>query len=312
MPSPTPSVYFVLGTPGSGRRGIVRDLIENGLAATDRAVVLLAGGEAADPADARLAALRNVEIRRWRWDGETLPEIDLPVGATTFFLSDAFSSPIDQLEALKPWLASQGLALARIFTVVDCQLAEKQPVLRQWFDACIHFSDVVFLTRREGVANKWLSDFVRHYKDEFYPCHFVQVKAKGDLPTPLVWLDPVARRVSQYFHPSRRQGWDLKFNALVDAGKQIVVSADKSPSDLNGLEDRLRTRLGCGIVADIHATTFELRLSILVAKANAAVVKAASVAAVAKAVSAAPTAMVAAVKAVVAAAATDRWRPHGR
>ncbi|WP_408904315.1 chromosomal replication initiator protein DnaA [Neoroseomonas soli] len=60
------------------------------------------------------------------------------------------------------------------------------------------------------------------------------------------------------------------FNALVDAGKQIVVSADKSPSDLNGLEDRLRTRLGCGMVADIHATTYELRLSILQAKAAAA------------------------------------------
>ena len=60
------------------------------------------------------------------------------------------------------------------------------------------------------------------------------------------------------------------FNALVDAGKQIVVSADKSPSDLNGLEDRLRTRLGCGMVADIHATTYELRLSILQAKAASA------------------------------------------
>lgn len=60
------------------------------------------------------------------------------------------------------------------------------------------------------------------------------------------------------------------FNALIDAGKQIVISADKSPSDLNGLEDRLRTRLGCGMVADIHATTFELRLSILQAKAAAA------------------------------------------
>ncbi|PZW37713.1 chromosomal replication initiator protein [Humitalea rosea] len=57
------------------------------------------------------------------------------------------------------------------------------------------------------------------------------------------------------------------FNALVDAGKQIVVSADKSPSDLSGLEDRLRTRLGCGMVADIHATTYELRVSILQAKA---------------------------------------------
>jgi len=59
------------------------------------------------------------------------------------------------------------------------------------------------------------------------------------------------------------------FNALVDAGRQIVVSADKSPSDLSGLEDRLRTRLGCGMVADIHATTFELRISILESKALA-------------------------------------------
>jgi chromosomal replication initiator protein len=57
------------------------------------------------------------------------------------------------------------------------------------------------------------------------------------------------------------------FNALVDAGKQIVVSSDKSPSDLSGLEDRVRTRLGCGMVADLHATTFELRMSILAAKA---------------------------------------------
>lgn len=60
------------------------------------------------------------------------------------------------------------------------------------------------------------------------------------------------------------------FNELVDAGKQIVVSSDKPPSDLAGIEDRLRTRLGCGMVADLHATTYELRLSILQAKANAA------------------------------------------
>ena len=56
------------------------------------------------------------------------------------------------------------------------------------------------------------------------------------------------------------------FNALVDVGKQIVVSADKSPSDLSGIDDRLRTRLGYGMVADLHATTFELRISILEAK----------------------------------------------
>jgi len=58
------------------------------------------------------------------------------------------------------------------------------------------------------------------------------------------------------------------FNALVDQGRQIVISADKSPSDLEGLEERLRSRLNCGLVADIHATTYELRLGILQQKAE--------------------------------------------
>ncbi len=58
------------------------------------------------------------------------------------------------------------------------------------------------------------------------------------------------------------------FNALVDQGKQIIITADKSPSELQGMEERLRSRLGCGLVADIHATTYELRLGIIAAKAE--------------------------------------------
>jgi chromosomal replication initiator protein len=58
------------------------------------------------------------------------------------------------------------------------------------------------------------------------------------------------------------------FNALVDQNHQVVISADKSPSDLEGLEERLRSRLGWGLVADIHPTTYELRLGILEAKAE--------------------------------------------
>jgi len=192
-------VYFVLGTPGSGRRAIVRDLIENGLAAEDKALVLLAGSETVDPADEKLAALGNTEVRRWTWQKTALPPVELAAGTTVFFLADSRVSQIDQLEALKPWLMAHGAELARIFCVTDCQLAEKNPALRQWFDACIHFADVVFLTRREGLANKWLSDFIKHYTHERFPCHFVQVKTKGDLATPLVWLDPTPRRVAQYF-----------------------------------------------------------------------------------------------------------------
>ena len=60
------------------------------------------------------------------------------------------------------------------------------------------------------------------------------------------------------------------FNALVDQNRQVVISADKSPSDLEGMEERLRSRLGWGLVADIHPTTYELRLGILQAKAETA------------------------------------------
>ena len=58
------------------------------------------------------------------------------------------------------------------------------------------------------------------------------------------------------------------FNALVDQNRQVVISADKSPSDLEGLEERLRSRLGWGLVADLHPTTYELRLGILQSKAE--------------------------------------------
>src|SRR5271170_3415054 len=59
------------------------------------------------------------------------------------------------------------------------------------------------------------------------------------------------------------------FNALVDRNRQVIISADKSPSDLEGMEERLKSRLGWGLVADIHPSTYELRLGILHAKADA-------------------------------------------
>ena len=63
------------------------------------------------------------------------------------------------------------------------------------------------------------------------------------------------------------------FNALVDKNHQVIVSADKSPSDLENMEERLKSRLGWGLVADIHPTTYELRLGILQAKSAALGVK---------------------------------------
>lgn len=56
------------------------------------------------------------------------------------------------------------------------------------------------------------------------------------------------------------------FNALVDNNRQIVISCDRSPSDLEGIEERIRSRLGWGLVIDVHSTTYELRLGILESK----------------------------------------------
>ena len=58
------------------------------------------------------------------------------------------------------------------------------------------------------------------------------------------------------------------FNALIDQNKQIIISADKSPNELDGIQERLKSRLGWGLVADIHPTNYELRLGILRAKAD--------------------------------------------
>jgi len=60
------------------------------------------------------------------------------------------------------------------------------------------------------------------------------------------------------------------FNALVDNRCQVVITADRSPTDLEGIEERIISRLGWGLVADIHPTDYELRLGILQSKAEQA------------------------------------------
>ncbi len=56
------------------------------------------------------------------------------------------------------------------------------------------------------------------------------------------------------------------FNTLITENKQVILSADKAPVDIEGLEERIKSRLQSGLVVDVHPADYELRLGILQSK----------------------------------------------
>lgn len=212
-----PQVYLILGAAGSGRREVVADLIEGGLG--DGAVVqsLLAAGETAGAADARLGTLT-----RWDWADGRIAAPEPAAGATVFFFADGRRNPIDQIEAFQAWLVGAGGELARILCVVHCGLAAQHPPLLAWYDACIHFADVVLFNRRDGVANKWYSDFRAHYAAQFLPCLFEVVK-DGRVANPALILEPQARRLSHFF--DAEQDWEVEGGEDEQAEGEVEVEA---------------------------------------------------------------------------------------
>jgi hypothetical protein len=227
--SDRPLVYLILGAAGSGRREIVADLIEGGLAgdsAGQQSVLsLLVAGEGAAASDRGLGRLA-----RWTWTDGRIESPGLDGAATVFFFADGRRNPVDQVEAFQAWLAAHGGELARILCVIHCGLAARHKPLLAWFDACVHFSDVVLLNRREDLANKWMSDFRARYAGQFLPCLFELVK-KGRVENPALILEPQTRRMSHFF--DAEQDWEVTGGGKdEDAGpeeEEIEVHLEEDP-----------------------------------------------------------------------------------
>ena len=67
---------------------------------------------------------------------------------------------------------------------------------------------------------------------------------------------------------STQQEFIHTFNAMMDQGKQLIIAADKSPAELEGLDARLKSRLGGGLSVDIQPADYDLRRRILARKAE--------------------------------------------
>ena len=107
-------------------------------------------------------------------------------------------NPVDQVESLKDLLGKANKELGRIITLANCRMLSRHPRLFAYFDACIHFSDVVLVHEPETVSRQFVRDFIQRYKDEYYPCLFEPMK-RGRVKNPDLILETVPRRISLYF-----------------------------------------------------------------------------------------------------------------
>lgn len=194
-----PQVYCIYGIPESGRREILFDLIESGTQHHEPVLYFRPEAEPNNPFDEQLEALKNVSSVTWKLKGTTIQHGPIKAAPSkVFFLMPGTCDPADAAEALQKWTEGNQCQIARIITVVHCAFLSQNPSALSWFDACIHFSDVILLNHRADVSNKWVKDFEDGYRKHYCPARFLLVK-KGRVANPFEVLEPEARRMSLYF-----------------------------------------------------------------------------------------------------------------
>ncbi len=193
-----PLVYLVLGCKGSEQFRVVADLIEFGTGKEEKTILFHAARDAETVASDfsvkhRETAVAEYQVTDRKVSFEVPEETDL-----VFIVADGLADPTDLVEAVQAWLPESGCELGRIATVLHCDLAVADKVASDWFECCIHFSDIVLLSQRAKVKNKDMKAFLDRYEEECYPCLWEYVK-KGRVSNPSLVLDTQSRRITRIF-----------------------------------------------------------------------------------------------------------------
>jgi len=135
-----------------------------------------------------------------------------------------------------------GLGKTHLMHAIAHELGEKRPDLNVLYISADQFIYRFISALRSGK----MMDFKQHFRS-------VDVLMVDDIQ----FLEGKDSTQEEFFHT---------FNALVDQNKQLIISADRAPGEIRDLSERIKSRLQCGLVVDLHPTDFELRLGILHAK----------------------------------------------
>jgi chromosomal replication initiator protein len=110
-------------------------------------------------------------------------------------------------------------------------------------------------------AERFMNDFVTAVRNNAFDEFRARYRDDCDclLVDDIQFIAGRDRTMDEFFHV---------FNSLYEAGKQIVISADRVPADMVGMEARLTSRLNWGLVADVQAPDLETRIAIVEQKAE--------------------------------------------
>lgn len=218
------------------------------------------------PADAPVRALQ----------AEPLPRpVEARVSEPLADTESAFGSPLDRRLALATFQVGRSniMAHAAAMQVVQARPGE-MPVFNPLFVHSAVGLGKTHLLQGAAQAIEASGRRVAYLTAEKFMYGFVSsLKAQNAIAfkETLRGIDVLVIDDAQFLHgPKSQQEFCHTLNALIDSGKQVIVAADRAPSDLEGLDERVQSRLAGGLVTEIGSLDEQLRVKILESRIHAA------------------------------------------